>query len=158
MPDGKKWLTENLNIETADSWCYNSSPDSCMKYGKLYTWEAAKSACQSIGKRLPTNAEWDALVTAAGGQAAGERLKAKSGWYNYGNGTDQYGFSALSGGRRLSDGDFDNAGYYGYWWTATEDKYSGGDAYYKDMGYDYDFVYNGSYEKSKGYSVRCIEN
>ena len=43
------WMAENLNY--ADSvktpsllkrnWCYNNEPDSCSKYGRLYTWTAA---------------------------------------------------------------------------------------------------------------------
>jgi len=55
---GLKWMKKNLNVETDDSWCYRNSPDSCVKYGRLYTWEAAKTACQSVGMRLPTREEW----------------------------------------------------------------------------------------------------
>jgi hypothetical protein len=91
---GLKWMTKNLNVETADSWCYENSPDSCAKYGRLYTWEAAKRACQLVGMRPPTREEWEALVTAVGGDIAGKKLKARSGWNSNGNGTDDYGFSA----------------------------------------------------------------
>jgi len=91
---GQTWMAENLNIETANSWCYGNSADSCKKYGRLYTWAAAKTACPS-GWRLPSLGEWGALVTAAGGSStAGKKLKAASGWYNNGNGTNDYGFSA----------------------------------------------------------------
>ena len=46
-----------------------------------------------------------------------------------GNGTDDFGFSALPGGyRRYYDGAFDNAGYYGYWWSSSP---SGGSAWYR---------------------------
>jgi hypothetical protein len=41
---GLKWMTKNLNVETADSWCYDDNPVNCNRYGRLYTWEAAKSA------------------------------------------------------------------------------------------------------------------
>ncbi|MDR0331282.1 MAG: hypothetical protein LBH93_06190, partial [Chitinispirillales bacterium] len=47
--NGLTWMKKNLNIETPDSWCYNDSASYCAKYGRLYTWEAAKSACQSMG-------------------------------------------------------------------------------------------------------------
>jgi uncharacterized protein (TIGR02145 family) len=165
MPDGKTWLTENLNVETAEgSWCYNGSPDHCKKYGRLYTWSAAKTACQSVGMRLPTREEWGALAKAAGGTGAygaggtaGVKLKSKSGWYGNGNGTDDYGFSALPGGTRDTGGRFLNAGYYGNWWTATES--SDGNAYYRGMGYDIGTGgvgegYDG--DRGHGISVRCV--
>ena len=46
---GKMWMKKNLNIVTEDSWCYENSSDSCAKYGRLYRWAAAKSACKSVG-------------------------------------------------------------------------------------------------------------
>jgi len=155
---GVTWMAENLNIETADSWCYGNSPNSCAKYSRLYTWAAAKSACQSIGMRLPTNAEWDALVTAAGGEnTAGKKLKSKSGWYNNGNGTDDFQFSALPGGlRNPSLGSFITVVYYGYWWTATE--VSNDYAYNRYMYYEYDSVYEDPIDKSTAFSVRCIQD
>jgi len=152
----EKWMKTNLNVETADSWCYDNDPINCDKYGRLYTWEAAKRACQLDGKRLPTRAEWEALVKAAGGaDIAGKKLKARSGWYNNGNGTDDYGFSALPGGHRNSNGYFSGAGFEGFWWTATE----GGsdDAYYRLMSGSGDGVYESSNEDD-GYSVRCVQD
>jgi len=177
VPIGK-WMKENLNEKTADSWCYGeggqvyvdgeyrtlSSSEiqaNCAKYGRLYTWEAAKRACQSVGMRLPTREEWGALVTAAGGVGtAGKKLKSKSGWNDYdgksGNGTDDYGFSALPGGYRESDGSFHGAGGNGFWWAATE---SGGSyAYGRFMNYDDDLAFEYNYEKSGGYSVRCVSD
>jgi len=155
---GLKWMKKNLNVETAESWCYGNSPDSCAKYGRLYTWSAAKAACQSVGMRLPTRADWDALVTAAGGSStAGSKLKSSTGWNSYSgiSSTDQYGFSALPGGSRTSGGGFDGAGNYGYWWTATE--YSAGNAYYRFMVYYYDNVDDSPTYESYGRSVRCVK-
>jgi len=161
MPDGKTWMTENLNKTTADSWCFENKPDSCKKYGGLYTWEAARSACPS-GWHLPTREEWDALVTATGGTS--KTLKSENGWYKSeytdGNGTDDYGFSALPGGYRDFNGKFDAAGYNGYWWTATES--SDGGAYDRVMNYFLDNVYeynigtNGG--KSNAFSARCVQD
>ena len=97
------------------------------------------------------------MVTMAGGpETSGRKLKSKSGWPKNGNGTDNYGFSALPGGSRYSDGDFGYAGYYGYWWTASE--YSDGYAYYRFMGYGNDRVDEYRYDKSYGYSVRCVHD
>ncbi|GBU21223.1 hypothetical protein R80B4_01112 [Fibrobacteres bacterium R8-0-B4] len=159
MPDGKTWMTENLNIVTADSWCYENSPDSCAKYGRLYTWDAAKTACPT-GWHLPSRAEWQTLVDSAGGSLAGKKLKAASGWNNRsdgttGNGTDDYGFSALPGGHRYySGGSFSDAGNYGGWWTATE---NGSDyAFYRNMYYHLDNMYEISSSKDGTLSVRCV--
>lgn len=152
-------MTENLNILTAESWCYNDSPDSCAKYGRLYTWAAAKTACPS-GWHLPTREEWQSLVDSAGGDAvAGKKLKAGSGWNDYwgrsGNGTDEYGFSALPGGDLPGGGYFNPVvGDFGYWWTATE---TGGDnAYIREMAYGGSYV--GDYYRCEcsAYSVRCV--
>jgi uncharacterized protein (TIGR02145 family) len=163
---GKKWMKKNLNIETADSWCYENSRANCDKYGRLYTWEAAKKACPS-GWHLPSRAEWGTLAKAAGGTGtygddgtAGKALKATSGWYGNGNGTDAYGFSALPGGSCDNYGYFYGAGYYGDWWTATE--IDSGNAYFRSMFYNDDYVSEiGGFiygNKSDGYSVRCVQN
>jgi len=156
MPDGKTWITENLNRTTDSSWCYGKSPDSCAKYGRLYTWEAAKTACPS-GWSLPTRQEWNDLVTAAGGEdAAGANLKSKSGWNSY-NGTDQYEFSALPGGVRSSNGGFSGIGGYGGWWTATEDVSGYMSGYARRMYDRSNVVTEGNEPKSYGYSVRCVK-
>ena len=153
MPDGKTWMAQNLNYQTAnDSLRYPHSY--CEKYGRLYDWNTATTVCPS-GWHLPSDAEWNSLFAAVGGwKTAGEKLKSKSGWNENGNGTDNYGFSALPGGDRHSDGGFDFAGYYGLWWTATED--DNGLAYYRRMLYRDDRVDEDGYDKSGGYSVRCV--
>ena len=84
------------------------------------------------------------------------KLKAMSGWNSNGNGTDQYGFSALPGGYRNSDGSFVNVGDYGFWWSANED-----DSYYaygQYMRYGSDGAGWYYYEKSYLFSVRCIQD
>jgi len=89
------WLAQNLNYEAE-----GSLKDK--KYGNRYTWEQAKKACPS-GWHLPSKEEWQILVDFAGGnEIAGKKLKAKSCWTGKdgvsGNGTDEFGFSALPGG------------------------------------------------------------
>jgi uncharacterized protein (TIGR02145 family) len=167
--NGMAWTKQNLNIKTKDSWCYDNKPANCKKYGRLYTWEAAKDACASMGDkwRVATSEDWHNLMEAGGGVRgefdnegsilyllAGEKLKSKSGWNESGNGTDDYGFSALPGGFRYPDGDFDSAGN-GFWWTATES--SDGKAYYRSMTYHIIGIVNGGRSgKSDGFSVRCV--
>jgi len=149
---GKAWMAQNLNYQADNSWCYGGE---CEKYGRLYDWNTAKTVCPK-GWHLPTREEWDALVTAAGGDAAGKALKSAVGWENNGNGTDSYGFSALSGGGRGSGGRFYAAGNYGCWWTATE--HGGSIAYYRYMHYGSDGVYRSDDYLSGWYSVRCVQD
>jgi uncharacterized protein (TIGR02145 family)/uncharacterized repeat protein (TIGR02543 family) len=172
---GKIWMAENLNYDTANgtgSWCYGNSQDSCTKYGRLYNWNTAMAGASSStanpsgrrgvcpsGWHLPSRAEWSALVTTVG-STVGKKLKAKSGWNDYngasGNGTDDYGFSALPGGRRGTDGYFYGVDNYGRWWTATE--YDASYAYYRHMNYDYDYVLEGYDPKEGGFAVRCVRD
>jgi len=176
---GQWWMAENLNYNTfldtwSDetwwySWCYGEDVYDHMqtngevqangnKYGRLYNWNTAVTVCPE-GWRLPTNAEWDALVTAVGISSAGTKLKSSNYWNYYSDnyiGTDDYGFSALPGGfRKYSDGSFYSAGNQGYWWTATED--DDGLAYGRVMLYNFDIVGEVSDgDKGNGFSVRCV--
>jgi uncharacterized protein (TIGR02145 family) len=150
------WMAENLNYEAEGSKCYDNNPANGQKYGRLYNWETAKKACPP-GWHLPSDAEWQELVNSAGGdKIAGEELKAKSGWNSNGNGTDEYGFSALPGGRGYSDGVFDFAGSNGYWWSATE--YSASSAWYRYMLYGRADVLRDSNDKTYLRSVRCVQD
>jgi uncharacterized protein (TIGR02145 family)/uncharacterized repeat protein (TIGR02543 family) len=152
--DNQMWMAENLNYSTASgSYCYTNNTDSCTKYGRVYDWEAAKIACPT-GWHLPNRQEWDNLVTAVG-SLAGTKLKSTSGWYNSGNGTDEYGFSALPGGDRSPEGYFYDTGRGGYWWTATESDI--GNAYIRYMLYDGYYVYESNNIKGS-VSVRCVED
>ena len=153
---GKRWMAENLNYDPADgsgSWCYDNQDSNCVKYGRLYNWNTAKVACPS-GWHLPDTAEWRRLVETAGGiRTAGSKLKSSSGWDSYSGigSTDEFQFSALPGGYRLSSGSFGGAGFSGRWWAAT-----GSNAYRRDVNYNSDTMNEYSSEKDVGYSVRCV--
>lgn len=96
-----------------------------------------QGVCPS-GWHLPSSAEWNALVTAVGGD---------------GNGADSLGFAVLPTGSRSSLGDFESEGKYAYFWSSTE--YSGlsayGELFSKDVG-------NVNSRKMYGYSVRCVKD
>jgi uncharacterized protein (TIGR02145 family) len=151
---GKTWMAQNLNFqpETGNSWCYGNDNSNCSKYGRLYDWNTAKSACP-VGWHLPTRREWDELITSAGGKFAGDALKATSGWSSD-NGTDDYDFSALPGGYRDSNDSFIGAGNGGFWWVATP--YVSNGAYFRYMDYNHDKVFEDACDVSLGYSVRCV--
>jgi len=123
------WMAENLNYNAEGSKCYGNLDANCAKYGRLYNWETAKGAVCPNGWRVSGYEEWadlkkfiqPVLIWKEGmsytyGKISGTKLKAKKGWSNNGNGTDNYGFSALPGGRGNSYGDFIGAGFDGTWW------------------------------------------
>ena len=176
------WMAENLNYETASSWCYNDATSNCTTYGRLYTWASAmdsagtwstngkgcgygsicsptypvRGVCPS-GWHLPTWAEFETLFTAVGGSStAGTMLKSQSGWNGSGNGTDAFGFSALPAGYRNSGGSFNYQGYDASFWSSSER--GSGYAYRMDLDYDGDYATLNDKYKNRARSVRCLRD
>ena len=142
-------MAQNLNYKTANSCCYKDKASNCTKYGRLYTWVAATTACPS-GWHLPTKAEFEILFTAVGGEStAGIKLKSTSGWRNSDNGTGDYSFSALP----VAYKNF-NEGFFAFFWSSTE--YNDDEAYYMKLFYDHDGVFLYYDDKSAWKSVRCV--
>jgi len=176
------WMAENLNYETANSYCYNDNASNCTKYGRLYTWAAAmdsagiwstngkgcgynktcsrtypvRGVCPQ-GWHLPSKAEWETLFNAVGGlSVAGTKLKSTSGWYNSGNGTDAFSFSALPAGGRVNYGSYYYEGNYAYFWSWPEDtSYDANNMY---LYYDYDYACLYYSLKYYAFSVRCLKD
>ena len=175
------WMAQNLNYEMTDSYCYGNNARSCTKYGRLYTWAAAmdsagiwsttgkgcgygkicsptypvRGVCPS-GWHLPTQAEWNTLFTVVGGSSvAGEKLKSTSGWYNNGNGTDGFGFSALPAGYRRYYG-FSGGNNCAGFWSASE--HDSNDAYYIYLSIDNVGAYLELSLKDNAFSVRCLKD
>jgi uncharacterized protein (TIGR02145 family) len=182
MPDGKTWIAQNMNywMEDGKSWCYKYDTSYCNKYGRLYTWYVAMIHVCPSGYHLPSRKEWVDLVKAVGGKqrttdigfifwvGAGKKLKAKHGWNNRddgssGNGTDDYGFSALPGGRysepwiRQSDiYSFRDTDDGGMWWTATMYNANDREAYGWNINKDDNMVFDNINSKKNAFSVRCV--
>ncbi|MDR2581996.1 MAG: hypothetical protein LBC75_00770 [Fibromonadaceae bacterium] len=130
--DGKKyktvkignyiWMAENLNYDAKDSKCYGDKPENCKQYGRLYSWNTAKTACPS-GWHLPTDEDFNFLIGATGGnKETGKNIRANKGWKIKGasNG-DKFGFSALPAGLHSDKyRGFRAEGYYAYWWAAGD--------------------------------------
>jgi len=157
MPDGKIWMAENLNFVADSSWCYNNEDSNCAKYGRLYNWDAAMSACPA-GWKLPTEQDWNRLIKTTGRSSAGRNLKSKPPIWD---GRDKFGYSALSGGLRTWYGDYHYVGYGGYWWLATTRKnyfcmymYSSHN-YVTKAGTDSTIS---SEDRLVGHSVRCVQD
>jgi uncharacterized protein (TIGR02145 family) len=162
MPDGKVWMAENFNYEIEDSWCYDNDPANGDIYGRLYTFNAAMEACPE-GWHLPSQSEWDMLWQIIGWAIAGRTLKATSGWNNRddgssGNGTDDYGFSALPGGMGGSSIGSGCIDLYsrGYWWTSEPYWLWDGQPNYVYLRYDNDYLSGGS--NNIACSVRYIKD
>jgi len=160
------WMAQNMNYKTNGTRCYGNNKSNCNKYGRLYGWIPAIRACP-IGWHLPTRQEWNALVQLTGGEVAGKNLKSTFGWDDNGNGTDDFGFSALPGGySSYENGDFEMVGIVGGWWSATESKnahneWEGGSGEYAwcwSMSYYEEYVYEHDADIFAGLSVRCIQD
>lgn len=162
---GQTWMAENLNYQTGESKCYDNKPENCDKYGRLYVWREAVTACPD-GWHLPNKQELEDLRTLAGQKAgnidmAGTVLKSTTGWKvnsgKSGNGTDGLGFGALSAGSYDSDlADFYFEGLGAYFWSSTE---SGSDgAYGLSLRYYNEGANVGYGNKNYGFSVRCVKN
>ena len=174
------WMAENLNFETAGSFCPEGDSRNCKRLGRLYTWVDAKTVCPE-GWRLPTKADFEALVVAVSGDAAqshegdpsavsnkvGVKLKSRDGWFKKGNGTDEFGFNALPAGYRsavlkaddgtISGGKFDGIGGYAYFWSATEDAENReSNAFYLFLSFSSDAASLNAFAKEDYRSVRCV--
>ncbi len=95
-----------------------------------------------------------------GGEAnAGDKLKEADStiWVdpNYGA-TNEFGFSALPGGDRSANGSFSGEGFYGTWWTSTENGTY--DAWYRLIYSTSSNIFRYDHAKRGGFSVRCVKN
>lgn len=149
------WMAKNLDFNTNGSFCFKNDKSMCKKYGRLYTWDAASSACPD-GWHLPNDNEWTTLWKTVGGTSyAGRELKSETGWSKRGNGTDTYGFSVLPAGAQ-SAGLFGYEGRFAFFWSASTK--GGSNAYFWEFYHDYPSVNRDSYNKYNAYSVRCIKS
>ena len=163
---------ENLSgNNTDDAYCFYNN-DTGTDYGALYTYAAAigdnwtrdnavnQGVCPD-GWHLPSDAEWTELTDYLGGESvAGGKLK-KTGtthWDSPNTGaTNESGFSALPGGyRSRGNGAFGNAGSYGHWWSSAEDSET--NAWERYLYYTNAEASRNSYNKSYGFSVRCLRD
>ena len=141
---------------------YENDAANVSTYGRLYNWYAATDAaglCPS-GWHVPTDGEWTDLedfITSQGFSGTeGTALKSTYGWSYSGNGTDDFEFSALPGGGRLSsDGSFGSAGFVGYWWSSSP---SGGNAWYRFLYSTNPFIDRLGTSPRSGFSVRCLRD
>jgi len=164
------WMAVNLKVKLDDpsgSWCYNSAEGNCDTYGRLYTWEKAMIACPA-GWHLPADGEWKKLEIFAGMQASqadslewrisgsvGIGLKAKKGWNSGGNGENSFRFGAIPSGI-FESGAYEFIGDIASFWssTYTDETHAWG----RGLIYHAEGIYRWKYNKTSGFSVRCVKN
>ncbi|GHV11931.1 hypothetical protein AGMMS49938_03520 [Fibrobacterales bacterium] len=155
------WIAQNLNslpdeVSPADSsyWCYNNLQENCRKYGKLYNFESAQTACPCDWK-LPSKTDFDDLLEFIENRAenifGGTALKSEKEWESINS--DLYGFSALPSGFRDKNGNFATLGTQAFFWTSTE---SENQVYHRALRNDQN-LYSGLSDKELGYSIRCVK-
>jgi uncharacterized protein (TIGR02145 family) len=156
MADGKRWTTDNLNVKTEPSYCYDDAEVNCRRYGRLYTWESARRACESLGEgwRLPTNDEWRQLAEHYGGLLEESSERGKSAFKELIVGGSS-GFNAVLGGGRDLDGQYARLNAHGFYWTASES--GAGTAWLYNFGKGMQALNrHNDGEKQRAFSVRCV--
>lgn len=154
------WLSKNLDIDDGlggiASVTVNYGQGDVTEY--FYTWDAAVRVAATVqGWHLPTQAEWNTLISTVGGGNSADKLKSTYGWFQN-NGTDNYGFSAFpSGNYKFNTGESANESLSCYYWSATER--SSESVQTTRMFYG-DQTINSSWYgmKSSGYQVRLIKD
>jgi uncharacterized protein (TIGR02145 family) len=174
------WLAENANYETDNtSWCYDDDPANCETYGRLYSWDGARSACPA-GWHLATDQDWITLARFLDpkadpdddfviSQRAGGMMKATgtledgTGLWNSPNAgaTNISRFSALPGGTRSASGGYRMLGAHTMFWTA--DEYDATHAWTmmldsQQTGIFRDNNMGTTLTKAYGLSVRCVKD
>lgn len=179
----QKWMSKNLDVAfyrngdpipqvsdpaawaglTTGAWCYyNNDPIQGNKYGKLYNWYAVNDprGLAPQGWHIPSDAEWRTLETTLGGSSvAGGKMKEPGtlNWITPNTLADNSsGFAGLPGGRRSNRGLSRYFGYFGGWWSSTEN--SPASAWYQGMNANYGIANRSTIYKTFGFSVRCLRD
>ena len=158
MPDGRRWTTENLNIKSDGSYCYDDAQVSCDRYGRLYTWEGAREGCRALGERwrLPTDDEWRQLAKHYGGIIEDSKDDGRAAYLALMTG-GRSGFDALLGGNRSPDaGLYERREAHGFYWTATESAAT--TAWFYNLGRGGAAVNRHQGSKQMAISVRCVSD
>lgn len=162
VPDNADW--QNLSTP-GYCWYINDAATMGNTYGAIYNWYALETGnlCPS-GWHEPTDAEWTTLTDYLGGEniAGGKLKEAGTAHWNTPNtdATNETGFSALPGGWRSLFGGYNDMGYWGGWWSASE--HDASTARYRYIYWNEGAIYslydNTNPDKRNGFSVRCIKD
>lgn len=158
------WMAENLRYDVPGSWLNSTNPS--VSYGRLYDWSTAMKIAPS-GWHLPSDSEWNELEVALGMPAAdtakggwrgthGTGMKSTTGWdLRSGNGTNVSGFNAFPAGHYFL-GSFNNLDDVAFFWSSTEN--CAPLAWFRLLNLGNTGVYRNSYNKTNGFSCRCVKD
>jgi uncharacterized protein (TIGR02145 family) len=183
LGNGQEWMAENLrtttyangdpipNVTDSTQWLnlttgawahFNNDNQYENPYGKLYNWYTVadpRNVCPT-GWHVPTDAEYTLLTDYLGGEpVSGGKMKSTGTQYWLNPNTDatnESGFSGLPGGDRKFNGTFEYIGAGGFWWSSAE--YVPLGAWLRDLNYDNGALERYYYNKSSGFSVRCLRD
>jgi uncharacterized protein (TIGR02145 family) len=162
---------------TTGAWCYyNNNSVNGITYGKLYNWYAVAGIHDNdpntpnkilapTGWHVPSDAEWTTLTTYLGGKSvAGGKMKSTgnltsgTGLWSGGNtdATNSSGFTALPGGWCNISGTFTSISNDGRWWSSSD--YNPADTWGRDLSQGTATVSSYNYNKTYGFSVRCLKD
>lgn len=161
-----------FNNSIYEKYAYNNDSTNLPNYGALYEWDelmnyttvpGGQGLCPN-GWHVPTDAEWQTMVVAAGGTLittaggfGGNKLKNVGEGFGMGAGTNTSGFSAKHSGDRDSYGIFYGLGFRSIFWTSTPNGASV--AYQYTLWADRDTIARGgNAQKITGFACRCVKN
>jgi len=164
ITDNDEWLA----LRTG-AYCYynNDSVTYAAIYGKLYNGYAVTDprGLAPEGWHIPSNIEWQTLITCLGGSAvAGEKMKesGKAHWAYNTISTNSSGWTGLPGGHRSPNyGQFDNIEIKGHWWSSNVNNKTG-ELGFRTLLYDENYIgargTSNENDQSFGFSVRCLRD
>lgn len=150
------WMAKNLNYNAGyGSFCYDDDEANGNRYGRLYEWETALTACPN-GWHLPTLDEWLDLMEWASPDP-GKNLKSASGWDENGNGRDSFGFAVLPAGRLYAGENYGHMGRHTSFWSSDE-KDANQARYIRFEHFHNGFDASYADKRTSAFSIRCIQN
>jgi uncharacterized protein (TIGR02145 family) len=177
-----KTIWDSCDFTLTAAYCYynnTTNTDSIKKFGALYNWFAVNTGkLAPAGWHVSTDADWDTLQNylIANGynwdettteNKIAKSMAAPTDWKSNSDGVtgaigndltknNSSGFSALPGGARDIDNDFNGLDSNGYWWSATE----GGATctWSRRLYFDFEDLNSVFSVKSYGHSVRLVRD
>jgi uncharacterized protein (TIGR02145 family) len=151
-----------INLTTGAWSCYNNDTTNFETYGCLYNWYAVSDTrdIAPIGWHVPTDDEWNTLLSYLGEYTWGNKMKVADTTYWAGpnaGATNESGFSALPGGMR-HEGGYKWLRYSAYFGSASPSNNHG--IFYVELDYNSTGGTSGYYyqNESFGYSIRCVKD
>ena len=146
---------------------YDDEPTNANIYGNIYNWAVIgdiRGICP-VGWHVPSDDEYTVLTDFLGGESvAGGKMKEAGleHWNYYSDqisleATNESGFTGLPAGHRnTNSGDYIYMGFYGYFWSSTE---NGSDLAWRRYLFHYSSgVARDTFGKPNGFSIRCLRD